>query len=156
MRTPRDRRDRTQVELYPPRHECPACHQPLIERYPKQRWIIQLDQHVKVVSHFRECGNTHGERRAAVYRPYQEDTLAWRGYTLWTGCGRAYWGTTISRSHVDHEDARPTQERLEPRDLCQRGGLAVRSLSGVGHHGGPSRASAHRAGETLGWHRPRH
>jgi len=35
-----------------------------------------------VVSHFRECGNTHGERRAAVYRPYQEDTLAWRGYTF--------------------------------------------------------------------------
>jgi hypothetical protein len=61
MRTPRDRRDSTQVELYPPMQECPACHQPLIERYHKQRWIIQLDQHVKVVSHFLECGNTHCE-----------------------------------------------------------------------------------------------
>ena len=82
MRTPRDRRDSTQVELYPPMQECPACHQPLIERYHKQRWIIQLDQQVKVVSHFLECGNTHCERRAAVYRPYQEDILALRGYTF--------------------------------------------------------------------------
>jgi hypothetical protein len=82
MRTPRDRRDSTQVELYPPMQECPACHQPLIERYQKQRWIIQLDQQVKVVRHFLECGNTHCERRAAVYRPYQEATLALRGYTF--------------------------------------------------------------------------
>jgi len=82
MRTPRDRRDSTQVELYPPMQECPACHQPLIERYHQQRWIIQLDQQVKVVSHFLECGNTHCERRAAVYRPYQEDTLALRGDTF--------------------------------------------------------------------------
>src|SRR5207244_1890703 len=61
---------------------CPACHQPLRERYQKQRWSIQLDQQVKVVSHFLECGNTHGERRAAVYRPDPEDTLAWRGDTF--------------------------------------------------------------------------
>jgi hypothetical protein len=59
-----------------------ACHEALTERYHKQRWMIQLDQHVKGVSHFLECGHPDGERRGAVYRPYQDDTLAWRGYTF--------------------------------------------------------------------------
>ena len=82
MRTPRDRSESQQVDLYPPLQECPACHEALTERYHKQRWIIQLDQHVKAVSHFLECGNPDCERRGAVYRPYQEDTLALRGYTF--------------------------------------------------------------------------
>jgi hypothetical protein len=82
MRTPRDRSESQQVDLYPQTQECPACHQPLKERYHKQRWISQLDQQVKVVSHFLECWNTDCERRAAVYRPHQEDTLALRGYTF--------------------------------------------------------------------------
>lgn len=82
MKTPRDRRESQQINLYPPRQECPACHAALRERYHKQRGIIQLDRHVKVVSHFLECGHTDGERRGAVYRPYQEDTLALRGDTF--------------------------------------------------------------------------
>lgn len=82
MRTPRDRSESQQVDWYPPLHVCPACHEALTERYHKQRWIIQLDRHVKAVSHFLEGGNPDGERRGAVYRPYQEDTLAWRGYTF--------------------------------------------------------------------------
>ena len=81
MRTPRDRRDRTPVEWYPPRQACPACQQPLIESYHQPRWMIQRDQPVNVVSHVLACGHTHGERRAAVYRPYQDDPLAWRGDT---------------------------------------------------------------------------
>jgi hypothetical protein len=82
MRTPRDRRDCRQMDLYPHMQECPLCHQPLTEQYRKQRWIIQLDQQVKVVSHFLECCNTACDQRAVVYRPYQEDTLALRGYTF--------------------------------------------------------------------------
>jgi len=54
----------------------------LTERYHKPRWIIQLDQHVKAVSHFLECGHPDCERRGALYRPYQEDTLALRGDTF--------------------------------------------------------------------------
>jgi hypothetical protein len=76
MRTPRDRRDCQQMDLYPHRQECPVCHQPLTERYRKQRWIIRLDQQVKVVSHFLECCNTDCDQRAVVFRPSQEDTLA--------------------------------------------------------------------------------
>ena len=82
MRTPRDRRESKQLELYPHMQACPACHQRLIERYHKQRWIIQLDQQVKVVSHFLECCNPDCERRATVYRPHEEDALALRGYTF--------------------------------------------------------------------------
>jgi len=52
------------------------------ERYHKQRWIVRLDQHVKVVSHFLECANTACTRPAVVYRPQQEDALALRGYTF--------------------------------------------------------------------------
>jgi hypothetical protein len=82
MRTPRDRRDSKQVDLYPQLRECPECHQAMHERYHKQRWIVRLDQHVKVVSHFLECGNTACTRQAVVYRPLQEDALALRGYTF--------------------------------------------------------------------------
>jgi hypothetical protein len=70
MRTPRDRSESQQVDLYPPLQVCPACHEALTERYHKQRWIIQLDRHVKAVSHFLECGNPDCERRGAVYRPH--------------------------------------------------------------------------------------
>jgi hypothetical protein len=82
MRTPRDRRECTQVDLYPEERDCPACQHPLKERYHKQRWIVRLNQHVKVVSHFLECGHVACPRRAVVYRPYQEDALALRGYTF--------------------------------------------------------------------------
>jgi hypothetical protein len=67
--------------LYPPLQECPAGHEAVTERYHKQRWIRQLAQHVKAVSHFLECGHPACERRGALYRPYQEDTWALRGYT---------------------------------------------------------------------------
>jgi hypothetical protein len=80
MRTPRDRRDSQQLDLYPQWHKCPECHQAMHERYHKQRWIVRLDQHVKVVSHFLECGNAACTRQAVVYRPQHEDTLALRGY----------------------------------------------------------------------------
>ena len=43
---------------------------------------MRLDQHVQVVSHFLECGNTACTRPAVVYRPYQEDALALRGYSF--------------------------------------------------------------------------
>jgi hypothetical protein len=82
MRTPRDRRESKQLDLYPQLQACPACHHALQERYHKQRWIVRLDQHVKVVSHFLECGNTACAQRAVVYRPHQEEALALRGYTF--------------------------------------------------------------------------
>ena len=82
MRTPRKRGQSQQLDVYPQRQECPECHQTMHERYHKQRWIVRLDQHVKVVSHFLECTNTACTRQAVVYRPQQEDALALRGYTF--------------------------------------------------------------------------
>jgi hypothetical protein len=82
MRTARDRCKSQQLDLFPPVHSCPACQQALKERYHKQRWIVRLDQQVKVVSHFLECGNPACDHRAVVYRPLQEDTLALGGYTF--------------------------------------------------------------------------
>jgi hypothetical protein len=82
MRTPRDRSASTQMDLYPPIQDCPACHHKLQERYHKQRWIVRLDQHIKVVSHFLECSYATCTQRAVVYRPHQEDALALRGYTF--------------------------------------------------------------------------
>ena len=52
------------------------------ERYHKQRWIVRLDQQVKVVSHFLECRHTACTRQAVIYRPQQEDALAVRGDTF--------------------------------------------------------------------------
>jgi hypothetical protein len=82
MRTPRDRRESPQIDLYPQLQACPTCHQAMQERYHKQRWIVRLDQHVKGVSHFLECRNTACTRQAVIYRPQQEDALALRGYTF--------------------------------------------------------------------------
>jgi hypothetical protein len=82
MRTPRQRGGSQQLDLYPEWQQCPACHQAMHERYHKQRWIVRLEQPVKVVSHFLECGNTACTQRAVVYRPHQEDALALRGYSF--------------------------------------------------------------------------
>jgi hypothetical protein len=82
MRTPRDRRESKPLDLYPPLQACPACHHAWQERYHQQRWIVRLDQPVKVVSHFLECGNTAWAQRAVVYRPHPEEALALRGYTF--------------------------------------------------------------------------
>jgi hypothetical protein len=82
MSTPRDRRASTHVDVYPQELECPGCQRVLTERYHKPRWIIRLDQHVNVVRHFLECGHAACTRQAVVYRPQQEDALAWRGYSF--------------------------------------------------------------------------
>jgi len=82
MRLPRERGGSQQLDLYPQLQACPECQQVMKERYHKQRWIVRLDQHVKVVSHFLECRNTACTRQAAIYRPQQEDALALRGYTF--------------------------------------------------------------------------
>jgi hypothetical protein len=82
MRTPRERGQSQQLDLYPQRQECPECHQTMHERYHKQRGIVRLEQHVKVGSHFLECANTACPRPAVVYRPQQEDALALRGDTF--------------------------------------------------------------------------
>lgn len=82
MRTPRDRRESPQIDFYPQRQACPTCQQAMQERYHKQRWIVRLDQHVKVVSHFLECRNRACTRQAVIDRPQQEDALALRGYTF--------------------------------------------------------------------------
>ena len=150
MRTSRDHRDSQQLDLYPRMQECPACHQPLTERYHKQRWIVRLDQHVKVVSHFLECGNTDCDQRAVVYRPDQEDALALRGYTFGLDVV-ARIGELRYRDNLSiTQDSRAAPERIESLDLHQRGRLTVRGLSGVGHHGRPSRCSAHRAVANVG------
>ena len=52
------------------------------ERDHKQRWIVRLDQPVKVVSHVLECRQTACTRHAVIYRPQQEDALAVRGETF--------------------------------------------------------------------------
>jgi len=54
----------------------------LQERYHQQRWSIRLDQHVNVVSQVLACGTAACTRPAVLYRPPQEDALAWRGYAF--------------------------------------------------------------------------
>lgn len=82
MRTPWDRCESPQIDLYPQLQACPGCQQAMQERSHKQRWIVRLDQHVKVVSHFLACRNRACTRQAVIYRPQPEDALALRGYTF--------------------------------------------------------------------------
>jgi len=70
------------VDFSPAEQECPVCQQALKERYHKPRWIIRLDQQMNVVRHVLECGHTTCTPPAVVYRPQQEEALAWRGDTF--------------------------------------------------------------------------
>jgi len=72
------------MDFSPEEQECPACQYTLKERYHKQRWVMRRDQHVNVVSHVLEGRKTACTRQAVVYRPPQDDALAWRG----DSCGR--------------------------------------------------------------------
>ena len=108
MRTPRDRRECTQVDFYPAEPDCPACQHPVKERYHQPRWIVRLDQPVNVVSPLLACGNRACSRRAVVYRPHQEDSRALRG----SPCGldviarlgalrdRGHWSITKMRGQL--------------------------------------------------------
>ncbi len=51
MRIVRDHSESKRVDLYPKNRTCPGCHQPLKEKYHKQRWIVQLSGQLQVVSH---------------------------------------------------------------------------------------------------------
>ena len=82
MRRTRDWSGSKVVHLYPHTRECPACQEPLEERYHKERWIVQLGQKLHVISHFLECHTRGCRLREAVYRPEGEDILALRGYTF--------------------------------------------------------------------------
>jgi hypothetical protein len=109
MSTARDRRASTQMAWYPPLQDCPACHQILHERSHKQRWIVRLDQHIKVVRHVLQCSNATCTQRAVVYRPPQEDALALRGYTF----GLAVVARIGERRYRDHVAITKIPEPLE-------------------------------------------
>src|SRR6266498_2760813 len=76
MRTPPDRSGSRRVDVYPQVQTCPECQPHVKEQYHQQRWIMQLTQQVKVVSHFLRCYNAGCRWREAVYGPEQEGVLA--------------------------------------------------------------------------------
>ena len=82
MRTVRDHSGSKRVDLYPQTRNCPDCHQPLKEKYHKQRWIVQLGGQLQVVSHCLGCENPQCSQKEAVYRPEVENLLALKGYTF--------------------------------------------------------------------------
>lgn len=82
MRTDRHRSGSKRLDLYPPEQSCPNCHQVLVERYRKQRWIVQLHQQLKVISHCLFCPNPVCNLHQVIYRPAEEGALALRGYTF--------------------------------------------------------------------------
>jgi hypothetical protein len=82
MKTERRRRGSQRLDLYPLERPCPNCRQDLVERYRKQRWIVQLDQQLKVISHCLSCPNPACSLHQVIYRPVEEGALALRGYTF--------------------------------------------------------------------------
>ena len=82
MRTDRHRSGSKRLDLYPLEQSCPNCHQVLVERYRKQRWIVQLHQQLKVISHCLFCPNPVCSLHQVIYRPAEEGALALRGYTF--------------------------------------------------------------------------
>lgn len=125
MRTPRDRRERTPVEWYPPMHACPAGHQPVLERSQKPRWVMPRDPHVNVVRHVLACGHTHGERRAAVSRPDPADTWAWRGDT----CGLEVVARRGARRSRDHRAITTIRDPLQSASTCS---ISVNAVAWLG------------------------
>jgi hypothetical protein len=80
--TCRDRSQSQRLHLYPEIRVCPACEKPLVERYRKRRWVVQLNGQVEVISHCLHCRTLNCPLQAATYRPAQEDALALRGYSF--------------------------------------------------------------------------
>ena len=78
MRTVRDHSESKRVDLYPQTRTCPGCHQPLKEKYHKQRWIVQLSGQLQVVSHCLGCANTQCSHIEAVYRSIMPLSLSQR------------------------------------------------------------------------------
>ena len=82
MRTERHHSGSQRLDLYPLARLCPNCHQVMEERYRKQRWIVQLHQQLKVISHCLSCPNPLCSLHQVIYRPAEEGALAIRGYTF--------------------------------------------------------------------------
>lgn len=94
MKTDRHRSGSKRLDLYPLEQSCPNCHQVLVERYRKQRWIVQLHQQLKVISHCLSCPNPVCSLHQVIYRPAEEGALALRGYK--------YLGSEIYKTNWPH------------------------------------------------------
>jgi hypothetical protein len=63
MRTPRDRRASTHVDVYPQELECPGCQRVLKERYHKQRFFKRLlGGHICLGRDHADFSRLHSER----------------------------------------------------------------------------------------------
>ena len=81
-KTARNHSESRRIDLFPKTKNCPECHQPFKEKYHKQRWIVQLNGELQVVSHCLGCQNRECSHFIAVYRPEEENLLALKGYTF--------------------------------------------------------------------------
>lgn len=89
------------VDLYPTQRTCPACEEPLQERYRQSRYIVTLSGMLKLNKHVLECQTAECVQRGHKWRPEAEGALALQWLHLWAGCSSSHRRVTTSLA-ADH------------------------------------------------------
>jgi hypothetical protein len=82
MKTVRSHQGCNSVDLYPTQRRCPACGEPLVERYRQSRFIITLGGMLKLNKHVLECRTPECRPHGLRWRPEGEGALALPHYTF--------------------------------------------------------------------------
>jgi hypothetical protein len=82
MKKVRSHQGSTQVDLYPTQRSCPACGEPLGERYRQTRYIVTLSGMIKLIKHVLECQRPECKQHGVKWRPEGEGALALPRYTF--------------------------------------------------------------------------
>lgn len=70
------------VDLYPTQRRCPACGEPLVERYRQSRYVVTLSGMLKLNKHVLECQRPKCAQTGVKWRPEGEGALALPHYTF--------------------------------------------------------------------------
>lgn len=82
MKKVRSHQESKPVDLYPAQRTCPACGEPLVERYRQSRFIVTLSGMLKLNKHVLECRTPDCPQHGLTWRPEVEGALALPHYTF--------------------------------------------------------------------------
>lgn len=82
MKKVRSHQGSQSVDLFPSQRDCPACGQPLVERYRQSRYVVTLSGILRLNKHVLECQTPACAQQGSKWRPEAEGALALPHYTF--------------------------------------------------------------------------
>ena len=82
MKKVRSHQGSQQVDLFPTQRTCPACGEPLVERYRQARYVVTLSGMLRLNKHVLECQTPACAQQGSKWRPEGEGALALPHYTF--------------------------------------------------------------------------